>query len=165
MTMDSVLEKFAHNCIIDEIRHWSSGKLKVRTIDSNVPNAGKCFVLIKYEDESECKIEIEREFFEETWNEACAVLKAVTDIKGDFSPLSDHEILSLQEDRKRYARYRLECIAGEALEQRRKALDKAVELFKAGMYEVFLEQFGVNYTPLPDLMVKRIEIAKKKLKG
>ena len=163
--MNSALDKFAHNVIIDEIVYWPPKEGRVLTIHSNVPSIGNCSVLIKYDDESEIVVEIERGYFEESWNEACAVLKAVTDIKGDFSPLTKDKILLLEADRQICIGYRIEGITNEANREKRRAMEKAIELFEAGMYEVFLEQFGSNYTSLPDSMVKRIEIARGKING
>ena len=160
--MNSVLEKFAHNFIIDEIVYWPPNHKAIISIEAIVPDIGKCIAKLNYNDGSSFDIDIERGCFEETWNEACAVLQSVTNISHGLRRLTPDEIMSLEKDRQEYVGYEIERISQKADRIEKEKINYAIELFESEMYEMFLEQFGYNCSDLPAPILKRIEIAKGK---
>ena len=160
--MNAALEKFAHNFIIDEIVYWPPREKRLVRIEREIPKAGTCRVILKFDDKSDEQIEIERGCFEEHWNEAIAVFTALLDLDGDLSPLTDSEIQSLERARQDFVTKRREQISRDALRIKQQALRDAKGLFDAGEYNQFLQQIGPDHKDMPRDIEKRISIAAHK---
>jgi len=161
--MNSVLEKYAHNFIIDEIVYWPPSQKTITSIEAIVPNIGKCLARLHYHDGTSFDINIERGCFEKTWNEACAILHSVTNITEGLRRLTPREVAILEKERQDYVSYEIEQLEKEAQRIKKEQIEKAIELFDAGLYDVFLEQFGNNCVDIPAPIQKRIEIARGKI--
>jgi hypothetical protein len=89
--------------------------------------------------------------FARLWGEATIIVKTLTDI----------DIVSEVRYQPDVAE---EQLVRDILQSRAEAIDESMEMFSAGTYRVFLEQFGQNYTNLPAGVEQCIETARKKLR-
>lgn len=161
--MNSVLEEFAHNPIIDEIVYWPPRRKRLLRIERDIPASGNCRVTLKFDDKSTEIVEIKRGGFELHWNEAIAVITALLKIEGDLRPLSKAEIDSLEADRQEIEARKRDQISKDVFRLKQQALQYAKELFDAGEYDLFLQQFGPDTSDLSPVFEKRIAIAIKKI--
>lgn len=113
--MNAVLEKFAHNPIIDEIVYWPPREKRLTRIERDVPTTGSCFVTLFFDDMTTEVVVIGRGCFESHWNEAVAVLTAVLNVAGDLAPLSVAETESLERARQEFQASQRELVSRDSL--------------------------------------------------
>lgn len=162
--MYSVLEKFSHNIILDEIAHLLENGKIINAVKAVIHERGNCVVRVSFRDQTDYQIDVERGSFEDTWNEACAILMAVTNITEGIDRLTVNQISKLEKDRQQNISRQQEYHMREAENIWNEQLVQATRLFEAGLYDEFLGKFGGNCKELPRLIRKRIEIAEKKVK-
>ena len=94
--MYSVLEKFSHNIILDEIAHLLENGKIINAVKAVIHERGNCVVRVSFRDQTDYQIDVERGSFEDTWNEACAILMAVTNITEGIDRLTVNQISKLE---------------------------------------------------------------------
>ena len=145
--MNLVLDRYADNPIIDELVGWPPDPLKVKSMRGSFPVFRKPFVEMEYADGESRHRQFPKSTFVQFWSEAVVIIGAITDIElvseFKFAPVSNRESL-----------------IKEVLESVEECINESNQLFSAGMYQLFLDQYGVNYKCLPPDTIKKLGEAK-----
>jgi hypothetical protein len=157
--MNAALENFSHNLIVDAIVYWPPRQKRLVRMDREIPIEGDCCVTLTFDDNTAERITIERGCFESHWNEAIAVCTSLLSLVGDLSPLSVAEVQSLEVARQQSEARQRDEVSRAALRLKQQAIHDSQELFDAGEYAQFLQQFGPDVKDLPPETEKRIAIA------
>lgn len=148
--MNSVLDRYAENPIIDELVFWPPKSENISSVRACCVLFRKPFIEVKMAGGKLFQRHFPRPGFAGYWAEACVILEAVTSIElvADFSfePLGDPEKL-----------------AREVLAVRDECIAESVKMFAEGMYEQFLIQYGPDCRNLPPETERKLEIARREL--
>ena len=150
--MNSLLDHYADNPIIDELVFWPPKKLRIISIRACSVMFRKPFIEVEMEDGEVFHRHFMRPSFVESWAEACVILEAVTCIKliSEFS-------FDAVEDRER--------LVGEVLARRDECIAETNLMFDQGMYAQFLLQYGEDCHNLPADAEQRIVAARQQLQN
>jgi len=134
--MNLALDQYTDNPIIDELVCWPPRPQKVKSLRGCFPMIRKPFIEIEYMDGESRHLHLPKSSFVEFWSEAVVIISAITDIEliseFKFQPLQDKESL-----------------IKEVLESRDECIEESNQIFVAGMFQLFLDQYGANYKNLP----------------
>ena len=148
--MNLALNKYADNPIIDELVDWSPNPLKVKSMRGSFPVIRKPFVEIEYADGEFRHRQLPRSTFVQFWSEAVVIIGTITDIEliseFKFAPVSNRENL-----------------IKEVLASVEECINESNQMFTAGMYQLFLDQYGVNYKCLPPDTIEKLAEAKNQV--
>jgi len=148
--MNLALESFADNPIIDELVSWPPRPQRIVSIRACNTLFRKPFIEVVLQDGETFHRHFERNAFSQHWAEACVILDAITSIDlisdFDFAPLAKPEAL-----RQKVLQCRDECI------------EESTEMYREGMYEQFLMQFGPDCKNLPSDTIENINVARRQL--
>lgn len=148
--MNSALDHYAENPIIDELVFWPPKSEKIRSVRACCVMFRKPFIEVTMAGGELFQRHFARPGFPGYWAEACVILEALTPIEliTDFScePYRDpdglaREVLSVRD----------ECIA------------ESEKMFAEGMYAQFLMQYGADHRGLPAQAERKLEIARREL--
>lgn len=148
--MNSALDHFAENPIIDELVFWPPKPEKISSVRACCVIFRKPFIEVKMADGELFQRHFPRQGFAGFWAEARVILDTLTSIElvADFSfePLDEpdklaREVLAVRDD----------CIA------------ESDRMFAEGMYEQFLMQYGPDWRNLPPETERKLEIARREL--
>jgi len=144
------LEHFADNPIIDELVTWPPRRLRVRCIRACNVLFRKPFIEVELEDGSQFHRHFQREAFASHWAAAVVILRAMTaiELKADFrfTPYAD-----------------VEALTREALAARDECLAEAEQMYREGMFEQFLMQFGPDCAHLPAAVEQMLAEARRRV--
>lgn len=148
--MNLALYRYADNPIIDELVSWPPESRKVKSLRACMPMIRRPFIEIEYSDADLRHRHFAKSSFVEFWSEAVVIIDAITDIEliseFAFRPFPDRENLKK-----------------EVLESRDECIVESNQMFVAGMFQLFLDQYGANYKNLPAAAQKNIAQAKIKI--
>ena len=112
----------------------------------------KPFIEIEYYRGEPRHLHFPKSSFIEFWSEAVIIIGAITDIKlisdFKFAPDPDRDNLEM-----------------EVLNIRQECIEESHQMFVAGMYQLFLDQYGANYRNLPVDVIEIIAKAKTRIKS
>lgn len=134
--MNLALSEYADNPIIDRLVQWPPRKQKIIQLRGSAPVLRNPFIEIDFENNRTERYSFSKSQFSQYWAEAKVILNTLTDInivsEVRYQPdVSEHELVA------------------DILQTKSEAIDESMEIFNAGMYRVFLEQFGENCKELP----------------
>jgi len=148
--MNAVLDRFSDNPVVGKIVDWPPSKQKIKLIRGSLPVFRKPFIEIEFENGRIKSFSFPKAGFAQFWAEAEVVLETVTDIEVvsefDSRPVEDKSELVQQ-----------------ILEDKRECIGESSEMYQAGMYRPFLDQYGKNCKDLPDEVLEKIAFARKHL--
>jgi hypothetical protein len=148
--MNLALDHLADNPVIDELVLWPPRAQRIVRVRGCSALFRKPFIEVTLADGEVFQRHFPRQGFAEDWAEACVILQTLTRIEvvSDFEhqPVADRDGLVA-----RVLACRDECIA------------EAGQMFDAGMYTQFLQQFGEDCAGLPEDVERRIAIARERL--
>ena len=145
--MNAVLGRFSDNPVIGKIVEWPPHKQKIKVLRGSLPVFRKPFIEIEFENGKVSSFGFPKSGFAKFWSESVVILETITDIEivseFDFRPAENRSELLKQilEDRE-------ECIADSR------------QMYSAGMYKQFLDQYGENCKDLPDDVLEKITLAR-----
>jgi len=145
--MNLALDRYADNPIIDELVCWPPRPQKVKSLRGCYPMLRRPFIEIEYIDGESRHLHFPKSSFVQFWSEAVVIIGAITDIEliseFNFQPVQDKENL-----------------IKEVFESRDECIEESNQMFVAGMFQLFLDQYGANYKNLPADTNKNIAEAK-----
>ena len=148
--MNAVLSRLSDNPVIGKIVEWPPSQQKIKLIRGSLPVFRKPFIEIEFEDGRIKSFSFPKAGFAKFWAEAGVVLETVTDIavvsEFDFRPLENKSKLVKQ-----------------ILEDKEECIEDSSEMYNAGMYKSFLDQYGENCRDLPDEVLGKIALARKRV--
>jgi hypothetical protein len=148
--MNLALDHLADNPVIDELVSWPPRAQRIVRVRGCNALFRKPFIEVTLADGEVFQRHFPRQGFAEDWAEARVILQTLTRIEvvSDFEhqPVADRDGLVA-----RVLACRDECIA------------EAGQMFDAGMYAQFLQQFGEDCAALPEDVERRIAIARERL--
>jgi hypothetical protein len=148
--VNSALDQYAENPIIDELVFWPPKSEKIRSVRACCVLFRKPFIEVRMAGGELFQRHFPRRGFAGFWAEACVILGALTAIElisdFDFEPYHDPARL-----------------AREALAVRDDCIAECDKMFTEGLYEQFLMQYGADYKDLPAETERRLEIARREL--
>ena len=148
-TMNLALSYYAENPVIDRLVQWPPHAGKILRIRAATPVLRKPFIEIEYSNGKTEQHIFAKEQFARFWAEATVIINTLTDIE-IISEVRYQPDVSAQE------------LIADVMNSRREAIEESHEMFDAGMFRVFLQQYGENYKDLPVEVEQRIEIARRK---
>lgn len=148
--MNAVLDRFSDNPVIGKIVEWPPSKQKIKLIRGSLPVFRKPFIEIEFEDGRIKSFNFPKAGFAKFWVEAEVVLETVTNI----------EIVS--EFNSRPPEDKPELVQ-QVLEDKQECIGDSNEMYKAGMYKSFLDQYGENCRDLPDEVLEKIALARRRV--
>jgi len=148
--MNLALDYLADNPIIDELVFWPPKAQRMIRVRGCSVLFRKPFIEVTMTDGEVFQRHFPRQGFAGYWAEACVILQTLTRIQVvsefEHEPVADREGLVA-----RVLACREECIA------------EAGQMFDAGMYAQFLQQFGEDCAGLPEAVQRQIAIARESL--
>jgi hypothetical protein len=148
--MNLVLDRYADNPIIDELVSWPPNPQKVKSLRGCFPMIRKPFIEIEYVGGESIHRHFAKSSFVEFWSEAIVIVGAITDIdlisEFKFPPVQNRENFK-----------------NEILESRQECIEESKQIFAAGMFQLFLDQYGANYSGLPADVIRKIAEAKDRI--
>lgn len=148
--MNLALENFADNPIIDELVIWPPRPEPMLSIRACSVLFRKPFIEVVMQGGETFHRHFERNAFGQHWAEACVILEAITTVElisdFEFTPLANPEAL-----RQKVLQSRDECI------------EESTEMYREGMYEQFLMQFGADCKNLPAETLEHMRDARRQL--
>lgn len=151
--MKLALDRFADNPVIDELIDRLDNRRAIKSLRACAPIWRKPFIEITYQASTQQEhMHFPKELFIHYWSEATPILETLTDIElvSEFKPSS---IKNRQATVQTIISTRNACIR------------ECDSMFEAGLYQVYLDQFGPNCRNLPDETLSKIEIASSRLDG
>jgi len=150
--MNSALDEFADNPIIEELNFLRSHFKKIKSLRASNTLWRKAFIEINHDGGKIDHLRFERENFNRDWAEASVILQTLTDIKCtaefDFNPPADKNAL-----------------IEKVLQTRDKCIEECQTMFDSGFYQVYLNQFGYNCKNLPSAAKANLDEARLKMNG
>lgn len=148
--MKLALDRFADNPIIDTILDCMEDGRVISSIRASRPMWRKPFIEIEYLAASPDQRHFSKDSFARYWAEAMAVLETLTDIQlvSEFDCGTPGNKVATVET---------------ILSTRNACIRECDPMFEAGLYRVYLDQFGANCKNLPTDTMTKIETAKKAL--
>lgn len=148
--MNSALDQYADNPIIDELVCWPPRTQRILSVRAGDAIFRKPFIEVCLQDGEVFQRHFPRAGFAAHWAEARVILATLTTIElyADFRapPLADEHGL-----------------AREALATRAECIAESDKMFSEGMYVQFLMQYGEDCRELPAECQRKLEIARREL--
>ena len=148
--MNSALDQYADNPIIDELVCWPPRPQKIRSVRAADAIFRKPFIEVCLQDGEVFQRHFPRVGFAADWAEARVILAALTTIELrsdiDCQPPADAQRL-----------------ASEALATRADCIAESDRMFAEGLYAQFLMQYGEDCRELPAEAERKLEIARREL--
>ena len=148
--MNSALDQYADNPIIDELVCWPPRPQRILSVRAGDAIFRKPFIEVCLQDDEVFQRHFPRAGFAAHWAEARVILAALTtiELRADFpcEPLADEQRL-----------------AREALATRDDCIADSDKMFDQGLYAQFLMQYGEDCRALPAATERRLEIARRAL--
>lgn len=148
--MNSALDHYADNPIIDELVSWPPRAQKILGVRACNVLFRKPFIEVRLQDGEIFQRHFPRQGFSEYWAEAQVILATLTTIDAQadfrFEPHADAQQL-----------------ACEALATRADCIAESDKMFAEGMYEQFLMQYGEDCRDLPAESERKLETARRAL--
>ena len=148
--MKLTLEKFSDNPIIDELLCWWDSAKKIKGLRASAPLWRRPFIEISYEDGSINHMHFPKEMFIHYWSRAVIILDKLTDINLE-SEFKHHPV----EERES-----LEKVISSTLDG---CIRECEGMYDSGLYQVYLDQFGLNCRDLPDEVKAKLQTARQEL--
>ena len=150
--MNSALDQYADNPIIDELVCWPPRLQKILSVRAGDAIFRKPFIEVRLQDGEVFQRHFPRAGFAADWAEARVILAALTTIELcsdiDCQPPADAHRL-----------------AGEALATRADCIADSDRMFAEGLYAQFLMQYGEDCRDLPAETLCKIEIARRETRS
>lgn len=149
--MKLALDRFADNPVIDELICWMDNRQPIKSLRASAPMWRKPFIEIEYRNSKKTDhMHFSKELFIHYWSEATVILETLTDIdvNAEFK-------CQPVENRK--------ATEQTILSTRNACIRECEEMYEAGIYQVYLDQFGVNCRDLPEETVQKIRSARQNL--
>jgi len=147
--MNLTLDRYADNPIIDELVSWPPKPQKIKSLRGCFPMIRKPFIEIEYIGGESKHQQFQKSSFVQFWSEAIVIIKAITDIE----VISEFKFQPAQNQEK---------LRQEVLDCRDECIEESVPMFAAGMFQLYLDQFGVNYKDLPVATQNNIAAARSR---
>jgi len=148
--VNSALDQYADNPIIDELVCWPPRAQKILSVRAADAIFRKPFIEVCLQDGEVFQRHFPRAGFAAYWAEARVILAALTtiELRAEFrcEPPADAEDL-----------------AREALSTRADCIAESDKMFAEGMYAQFLMQYGEDCRELPAETGRKLEIARREL--
>ena len=148
--MNSALDQYAENPIIDELVCWPPKPEKIVSVRACCVLFRKPFIEVTMAGGEVFQRHFPRQGFVDYWAEAQVILATVSAIEliADFSfvPLAEPGNL-----------------AREVLATRDRCIAESERMFAEGFYEQFLMQYGPDCKNLPPATERKLEIARREL--
>jgi len=148
--MNLVLDRYADNPIIEALVCWPPGQQKVKSIRGCFPMIRHPFIEVETVDGELTHRHFQKDTFIYFWSEAEVIISAITDIE----LISEFNYQPMQNP---------QTLAKEVLEFRKECIEDSHQMFVAGMFQLFLDQYGANCTDLPASVRKNIAEAKNRI--
>lgn len=149
--MKLALDRFADNPIIDELFDRIENGQAIESLRACAPIWRQPFIEIQYrQSKKQDHMHFPKQQFIQYWSEASVILETLTDID-----LLAEFTWSPPENR--------EAMIDTILSTRNACIRECDPMFEAGLYRVYLDQFGANCKNLPTDTMTKIETAKKAL--
>jgi hypothetical protein len=150
--MNSALDEFADNPIIEELNFLRTHFKKIKSLRASSTLWRKAFIEIDHDGGKVDHLKFEREGFIRDWAEATVILQTLTDIKCmaefDYKPPADKDAL-----------------VDKVLQARDKCIEECQTMFDSGLYQVYFNQFGYNCKDLPSEAKANLDEARQKING
>lgn len=148
--MNSALDQYAENPIIDELVFWPPKSERIVSVRACCVLFRKPFIEVTLAGGEVFQRHFPRPGFVDFWAEARVILETVSSIElvedFDFEPLAEAEKLSR-----------------EVLAMRDQCIAESDRMFAAGLFEQFLMQYGPDCRNLPPATERKLEIARREL--
>ena len=148
--MISALEHFAENPIIDELVYLPHKTCRINSVRASAPAFRRPFIEVEMADGEMYHRHFLRDSFGRDWAQAVVILETLTDI-ALISDFKFHPVSKPQE------------LIDEVLKTRDECIAEANLMYEQGMYQPFLNQFGLDHKKLPDETERRIAEARANL--
>jgi hypothetical protein len=148
--VNSVLDQYAENPIIDELVLWPPRVEKISSVRACCVLFRKPFIEVTMAGGEVFQRHFPRPGFAGFWAEARVILETVSSIE----LISEFSFEELAEPEK---------LAGEVLAVRDECIAESDKMFAEGMYEQFLMQYGPDCRNLPPETERKLEIARREL--
>ena len=148
--MNSALDQYAENPIIDELVFWPPKSQRIVSVRACCVLFRKPFIEVTMAGGEVFQRHFLRQGFVEFWAEARVILETLSSIElvSDFDYETPGETEKLMRE---VLAVRDECIA------------ESDKMFAEGMYEQFLMQYGPDCRNLPPATERKLEIARREL--
>ena len=150
--MNSALDQYADNPIIDELVCWPPRPQKILSVRAGDAIFRKPFIEVCLQGGEVFQRHFPRAGFAAHWAEARVILAALTTIELrsdiDCPPLPDAQRL-----------------AGEALSTRAACIAESERMYAEGLYAQFLIQYGEDCRDLPAETLCKIDIARRETRS
>lgn len=160
--MNRLLQRYAHNILIDQVLFWSANRREIARIVPEPMHQDGSRILIQFQDGESEAFELPVGAFGEIWNEARIVLATATSIPSEFRALSDLELNALEPARRTLDTERAELLTERVTRELTQSTNEVMELFREGLYEMFLDETGVVIKEPSDTLKAKIGYALKK---
>jgi hypothetical protein len=118
-------------------------------------------VIIEFRDRSTQSIQIQQGVFQEAWDEARIVLETATNIPGDFRRLTDAELDAIEPARRLFAEENTSRLEQQVAQDLAQSMIEIDAIFKDGLYDIFLNETGVQIKEPSDSLKAKIAYAIK----
>jgi hypothetical protein len=147
--MNRLLQRYAHNVIVDEILYWSANRREIGRVIPAPMDSNGARVIIEFRDGSTQSIQIRQGVFQVTWDEARIVLATATNIPGDFRRLTDAELDAIEPARRLFAEENTAQLEQQVAQDLAQSMIEIDAIFKDGLYDMFLvRNRGQSTVPL-----------------
>jgi hypothetical protein len=163
--MNRLLQRYSHNVIVDQILFWLANRREINQITPEPMCLEGSRVLVNFNDGDTESIKIQPGFFQESWDEARIVLDTATSIPGDFRPLTNAELDNIEPARRSFAVENAERLRQRVARELAQSLIEVDELFKAGLYDMFLDETGLAIKARSKILQAKIAYALKHQRG
>jgi hypothetical protein len=162
--MNRLLQRYAHNTVIDQVLYWSANRREIERIIPEPTHQDGARISVQFRDGESDSLEIAPGAFGEVWDEARIVLSTATDIGGDFRPLTERELDVLEPARRAHCANQATILTQQVRRDLARMEGEVDEIFRDGLYEMFLDETGVHLKAPSDTLKAKIAYALKKQK-
>jgi hypothetical protein len=162
--MNRLLQRYAHNTVIDQVLYWSANRREIERIIPEPTHHDEAQISVRFRDGESESLSVSPGVFGEIWDEARIVLSTATDIEGDFRPLTEQELDALEPARRAHCANQADILAEQVRRDLARAEGEVDEIFRDGLYEMFLHETGVHLKSQGDTLKAKIAYALKKQK-
>lgn len=162
--MNRLLQRYAHNTVIDQVLYWSANRREIERIIPEPTHQDGARISVQFRDGESESLEIALGAFGNVWDEARIVLSTATDIGGDFRPLTEQELDALEPARRAHCADEADNLAEQVRRDLARTAGEVDEIFRDGLYEMFLDETGVNLKDPSDTLKAKIAYALKQQK-
>ena len=148
--MYATIEYFSDNPIIDELINWVPWNRKIVTIRASIPMLRKAFVEVTLNRGKPIVRHFQKQDFAADWAEAEFILATLTEI----NLIAEFPYQAVNHN---------DQMAEDIANAKKRVIKESQAIFEAGMYQLFLDQYGENYRDLPATTIEEIATAKKML--